>query len=177
MFRNISIVGAAALAVLSLLPDSAFAQRRRFTVPVYYPVAPVYYTYTPYNPVYTPRVVVAQPAPAEMLPQVSTSVRPVAVFNMRIGDNAFEPHSIRVPVGSTLRWVNYGRHVHTVSSNDDFWDWDSGDLPPGRAFSVTFDQPGTYRYHCKHHPGMEGTIIVGSGVAPPRENGTNGRSY
>jgi plastocyanin len=181
MSRTLSFVAAAALAIAALLPDSAFAQRRRFTVPVYYPSVPVYYTYSSYNPIPTPRVYTpplyyAQPASVELLPTISTSVRPIAAINLRIDDNRFEPQSIRIPPGATVRWVNYGRNVHTVSTSDENWERDSGDLMPGQPFSVTFDKPGTYRYHCHHHPGMEGTIIVGAEPATGT-NGTNGRAY
>jgi plastocyanin len=49
--------------------------------------------------------------------------------------------------------------AHTVTSNDG--KWDSGDIPHGASYEVLFVTPGTYKYHCKHHKGMEGTIVVG----------------
>lgn len=55
-----------------------------------------------------------------------------------------------------------GRHTHTVTSKDGRWD--SGDIPDGGSYSATFQHPGTY-YYCRHHKGMEGTIVVGSGAA------------
>jgi plastocyanin len=50
--------------------------------------------------------------------------------------------------------------------------WDSGDLPPGTSYSVTFHGTGTYQYYCKHHKGMQGTIVVGNGTGPTA--GTSG---
>ena len=54
---------------------------------------------------------------------------------------------------------NPGRHNHTVTSDKGLWD--SGPIPPGGSYSVTFTQPGTYTYHCNNHKGMTGTIMVG----------------
>lgn len=145
----------AALGLIVAVPDAAHARHRRYLVPVYWP-APVY-TYSSYSPIYysTQRIVPVQ--------HVSARVeRPAAVVALGIRDNQFEPRSIQVPAGTTVRWVNYGRHVHTVTSSNPKWQWDSGDMVPGQAFSVTFEEPGVYRYHCRHHRGMEATIIVGT---------------
>jgi plastocyanin len=73
-------------------------------------------------------------------------------------DDTFDPANVTIQPGQTVRFMNNGKHVHTVTSNDN--KFDSGDIPPGRAFDVTFMSPGTYKYHCKHHKGMEGTITV-----------------
>jgi plastocyanin len=51
------------------------------------------------------------------------------------------------------------RKQHTVTSKDGRWD--SGDLAPGATYSVTFQPPGIYYYFCRHHKGMQGTIVVG----------------
>src|SRR5262245_39346854 len=76
-----------------------------------------------------------------------------------IHDDRFEPRTFNVPLGMNVTWLNYGTQIHTVTSNDGLFD--SGDLVPGRGFSKTFTQPGTYRYFCRHHPEMWGVIIVG----------------
>jgi plastocyanin len=48
--------------------------------------------------------------------------------------------------------------AHTVTSDTGVWD--SGTLATGQSYSHTFDQPGTYPYHCAIHPFMKATIIV-----------------
>lgn len=77
---------------------------------------------------------------------------------IRANDNTFDPAITNVEPGTIVTIANNGKHVHTVTSNDG--KFDSGDIPPGGIFSVTFLAPGTYRFHCKHHKGMEGTIVV-----------------
>jgi plastocyanin len=79
-------------------------------------------------------------------------------------DDYFEPGTVKVQPGTTVKWVNNGKHKHTVTSNDGRWD--SGDLAPGATYSVTFTRPGTFSYFCRHHKGMKGTIVVGSGGYP-----------
>jgi len=85
-------------------------------------------------------------------------------------DNRFQPNSINVQPGTTVHWTNDGAHAHTVTAKNE--SWDSGDIKPGAAYSATFQQPGTSQYYCRHHAGMEGTIVVGqsaaNGAASPR---------
>ena len=37
------------------------------------------------------------------------------------------------------------------------------DLHGGDAFTVSFDEAGTYPFACSYHPGMTGAIVVGDG--------------
>jgi plastocyanin len=74
-------------------------------------------------------------------------------------DNRFEPATLTVPAGTTVRWTNHGQHKHTVTS--DAGDWGSKELEHEGFYVYTFSQPGTYPYHCEVHPAeMKGTIIV-----------------
>ena len=103
----------------------------------------------------------ARPAPAQ--PTTSAAVK--------AADNRFEPPTLHVQPGATVRWTNTGTHPHTVTDRDG--KFDSGDIPAGGTYSMTFRTAGTYRYYCKHHKGMEGTIVVGStGPAPAGSSGT-----
>jgi plastocyanin len=47
---------------------------------------------------------------------------------------------------------------HTVTA--DKGEWDSKPIAVGATFQRTFDQPGTFAYHCAIHPFMTGTVIV-----------------
>ncbi len=76
----------------------------------------------------------------------------------------YAPTARKVAVGTWVTWTNNGQDAHTVTANDG--SFDSGDLDPSDGFSWYFDQPGTYTYTCAEHPWMNGTIIVGNGVAP-----------
>jgi hypothetical protein len=75
-----------------------------------------------------------------------------------IYDDEFDPPSINVPAGATVRWINRGADEHTVTADNG--SWDSGDLAPDEMYSARFKQPGTYPYHCDHHKEMAGTIVV-----------------
>jgi len=77
-------------------------------------------------------------------------------------DNSFTPRTLYVPVGATVVWTNHGRHTHTVTADDS--SWGSGDLAPDRSYAVMFTLPGKFHYHCGHHKGMKGTVVVGSGT-------------
>jgi plastocyanin len=92
----------------------------------------------------------ARPAPASAATTVTVSVE----------DNRFAPQSITIQPGTTVRWVNYGQHSHTVSANN--ISWDSGDLKPGDSYLATFRKPGSYYYYCRHHTRdrMQGIVIV-----------------
>jgi plastocyanin len=76
-----------------------------------------------------------------------------------LSDNRFDPPTLTVPAGTTVRWVNRGQHKHTVTA--DKGDWGSKELAPEAVYEYTFTQPGTYTYHCEVHPKeMRGTVIV-----------------
>jgi plastocyanin len=76
-----------------------------------------------------------------------------------IHDNFFSPATLWVPAGTTVRWINYGYQSHSVASQQGLWD--SGPMRRGAEFSISFTEPGTYRYVCRFHPGeMTATVIV-----------------
>jgi plastocyanin len=76
-----------------------------------------------------------------------------------IYDSFFSPATVMVPAGTTVRWINYGYHNHSVASSEN--QWDSGPLQRGAEFSVTFSKPGTYQYTCRFHPQqMTAKVIV-----------------
>ena len=84
-----------------------------------------------------------------------------ATFEVSVVDFAFEPATVTVPAGATVTWTNTGSRPHTVTADDG--SFDSGRLDPGEQFSQTFDQPGTFTYHCGFHPEMQGSIVVTDG--------------
>jgi plastocyanin len=81
-----------------------------------------------------------------------------AAVAVQVIDFAFEPGTLTVPAGATVTWTNAGSRPHTVTADDG--SFDSGRLDPGEQFSQTFDQPGTFAYHCGFHPDMQGSIVV-----------------
>ncbi len=165
-FRYVlTVLGIGSFALLLLAPEGAQAWGRRFYGgPVYYqPCLPMYYA----PPMYYQPMAYSGP-PMYYQPSYAPGYSP-ARPTMVIGayDDYFQPGTLNVQPGTTVRFVNYGRHTHTVTSKDGRWD--SGDLPPGYSYSVTFVTPGTHYYYCRHHTKekMQGTIVVGRGGYGP----------
>jgi plastocyanin len=78
-----------------------------------------------------------------------------------IRDFSFQPAIVNVPAGATVTWVNCEPETgeaHTSTSDNGVWS--SELLPPGATFSHTFDQAGSFPYHCEPHPFMTGTVVV-----------------
>ncbi len=121
-------------------------------------------TPTPGGPTPTPGGPTATPPPATATP-VGPTPTPGGVVDVAVRDNYFDPASLNIPVGTTVRWTNLGLNSH--SSTSDTGLWDSGTMSPGASFNFTFATPGTYPYHDIFHGalGMTGTIIVGAAPA------------
>jgi len=73
---------------------------------------------------------------------------------------AFHPATITVVIGvnNTVTWTNDDSTTHTVTSDSSLFG--SGDLAQHATYTHTFDQAGTYGYHCSIHPTMKGTVHV-----------------
>jgi plastocyanin len=80
--------------------------------------------------------------------------------NVKIANFAFKPGTIHVRPGQTIRFVNSDSVAHTVTATKGA-KFDSGNLKPGKAFSVKAGKTGTIHYVCLIHPDMKGTIKVG----------------
>src|SRR5262249_31836474 len=81
-----------------------------------------------------------------------------ATSQVTIADFSFTPSSITVNAGDTVKWMNNGPSMHTVTSNTGAFN--SGTLQSGQSFSFTFASAGTFAYHCTIHPFMTGTVTV-----------------
>ena len=78
--------------------------------------------------------------------------------SVTIANFAFAPKSITVAPGQRVTWTNKDGATHTVT--EDKGAWDSKNLPSGATFQHTFDQAGTFTYHCAIHSSMVGTVVV-----------------
>ena len=91
-----------------------------------------------------------------------------AVNAITVGDNFFQPVGMTVPAGTTVQWRNDGALPHTVTSDPGAArTFDSGILRTGGTYSLTFDAPGSFAYHCDVHPEMTGAVVVEATAAPP----------
>lgn len=89
--------------------------------------------------------------------------------------HSFEPKTVTIPVGGTVRWENRSLIWHTVTADPALAKkpedvslpqgaagFDSGKVEAGAVYQRKFTVPGTYRYFCQPHEvmGMVGEIRV-----------------
>lgn len=79
-------------------------------------------------------------------------------------NNMFNPTSLTVSAGTTVKWTNKDNVNHTVTSGTPSSPaglFDSGNITASGTYSFTFSTAGTYQYYCRvHAPMMAGTIVV-----------------
>jgi plastocyanin len=70
----------------------------------------------------------------------------------------FVPATLIVPAGETVTWTNEDGFAHRSTSDDELWS--SEDIEGDTPFEFTFEEAGTYAYHCGIHNYMKGEIVV-----------------
>ena len=120
-------------------------------------------------------VAVAIAAALALLPDPAKAAGGPIVIKMYDKAPFYAPEKVSIKAGESVRWVNDGETVHSVStaaSNAQnpkdaampkgAVSFDSGFIPPGGDYSYTFTVPGTYRYFCLPHEkaGMVGVVVV-----------------
>jgi len=94
-------------------------------------------------------------APSSTAPVLS-GVVPIAYRNI-----AINPDTIRVKVGSTIKWTNYDSVEHNATSQGGSQRFASKDFGEGATFEIKATKPGVIHYLCTIHPAsMNGTIEV-----------------
>lgn len=105
-----------------------------------------------------------------------------SVMRFLAGPTLVDDQNVTIPVGTTLTFKNFSNNVpHTVTfpplggttpsgppfqpgSGGSTYDGtalvNSGVIPPGATFQLTFTKPGTYVYHCLFHDNAEGMIAT-----------------
>ncbi len=84
---------------------------------------------------------------------------PASEIIVKIKNFTFEPATLNVKKGDTVKWINEDAVPHTVTS-------DSGNLlnsptlATGESFTFTFSSPVSENYHCKIHPMMKAKIVA-----------------
>jgi len=77
---------------------------------------------------------------------------------VRVDNFTFAPHTLTVPVNSTVTWGNKDDIPHVIASNDGVFK--SKALDTDQKYSYTFTKAGSYAYYCSIHPKMVGKIVV-----------------
>ena len=91
-------------------------------------------------------------APLVRRPSTGTPRADIAGF-------AFKPATIRVKVGTAVRWTNRDEAPHTVTASSG--SFTSKQLGKGGVYSRRFASAGTFAYLCALHPAMKGRVVVG----------------
>lgn len=81
---------------------------------------------------------------------------------VEVQNNYFNPVSLTVAVGTTVRWdwpVVSRRH-NVLPEGGGSVPYSPNIVDGPYTYSYRFDQTGTYDYYCLEHGGMRGTIIV-----------------
>jgi plastocyanin len=79
---------------------------------------------------------------------------------MGMGPAAYGANPLTITAGSTVTWMNADSMAHTATSDTGVFD--SAILLPNGTFAFTFNNAGTFPYHCTIHgaASMSGVIVV-----------------
>jgi plastocyanin len=95
----------------------------------------------------------AAPSPSE---PIKSGVVEIAYRNI-----AIDPDTVRVKVGTTIKWTNFDPVEHNVTSKSGPASFSSGNFSEGHTVSFKMTKPGIVHYLCTIHPTtMNGTIEV-----------------
>ena len=92
----------------------------------------------------------------------TTPAPAVAGTQISIKGFAFNPSQPSVAKGATITWTNDDGTTHTVTSGVPGTLSGKFDqrVEPGKTFSFTFSDTGTYEFFCNIHNSMRGTVTV-----------------
>lgn len=107
------------------------------------------------------RAPAAESMEAPVVEETTTAVETESVTNdvlVDIKGFAYSLVELKVKKGTTVTWTNQDSVRHNVA-------FDSGAvkgplLAKGETYSYTFDEIGTFAYHCSPHPNMRARVIV-----------------
>ncbi len=102
----------------------------------------------------------------EVLPTYISRIIPGAAFEGSLFH--YYPEDIAIPAGTTIAWFNDDPgQPHTVTSGNPDGPsniFNSDLIPYNSSFQYTFDEAGTFDYHCTIHPWRTGTVTVSEAV-------------
>ncbi len=80
-------------------------------------------------------------------------------LDISISSSKFSVSNLLVPQGAKVRWINNDSVDHQIVS-DTAGKFSSNVLKSGDSFTFTFNELGTFGYHCALHPSMTGSLNV-----------------
>jgi plastocyanin len=75
----------------------------------------------------------------------------------------FQPKTLEIAAGTTVRWVNGDDIEHSVTAGapgQETGAFDSGFFKKNAGFEHNFAEPGSFSYFCKRHPSMKAVVTV-----------------
>ena len=81
-----------------------------------------------------------------------------ATTAVQIKSTGFAPAAVTINENDAVKWANTDTKDHQVVANNG--SFSSGILAPGKSYTFTFKNGGTYRYHDGLHPTLKGTVTV-----------------
>ena len=114
-------------------------------------------------------LIMIMPSYGEEIPKTNSSMHvTISIQPPNVG-TPFDPSEIHIIPNSTVTWINNDNVTHTVTSGNPQQGadgkFDSGLLKPGKEFSYTFAEIGTFNYYCQVHPAMK-VVIVNVNAVP-----------
>ncbi len=110
------------------------------------------------------------PSYGEEIPNTNSSKQVTIFIQPPNVGMPFDPKEIHIIQNSLVTWINNDNVSHTVTSGDPQQGangkFDSGLIKPGKEFSYTFTEIGTFNYYCQVHPAMTGIVIVDVNPVP-----------
>ena len=96
---------------------------------------------------------------------------PTGTVLVAMADNSYSPAIVRVPVESSIVFINTGRNIHNAIAVDKSWSSQSTfgniEMPSGAMTEIVFHDRGAFPYYCSFHAspdakvGMTGVVLVG----------------
>lgn len=86
---------------------------------------------------------------------------------INVTNTGFSPANVTVKKGSKVVWINRTKNTVTVNSDEHpthllYPPLNLGEFGKGSSVQLSFDKPGTYKYHNHLVPEQKGIIIVSS---------------
>lgn len=120
-------------------------------------------------------IVLCLSLPAYLSAASESGTPPQAPAVVKMHLHSFDPKTVTINAGQTVRWENKSFISHTVTAEPALAKqsqdvalppgakpFNSGKIKAGHSFEHTFTVPGTYRYFCQPHEskGMVGEVVV-----------------
>lgn len=99
-------------------------------------------------------------ASSDPAPEASAGGSEPAVV-IEVSGMAYSPAEVTIEPGQTVEWhFDDGGMPHDVAGDGALAGDLQSDLLTEGTYSYTFEEAGTFSYHCTPHPMMVGTVIV-----------------